>query len=73
MKLRLPAGNPGTEPRRDRRRSVFLQVLEGELWLRVEGKELTLTPTEFYVVPKNTPYRYRNSSSGETVIEVEFK
>lgn len=41
---------------------IFLYCLEGEGWVRINKKTITLTPNTAFIIPKNTAHKYGSSS-----------
>ena len=40
---------------------IFLYCLEGEGWIKINGKTITLTPNTAFIIPKNTGHKYGSS------------
>jgi quercetin dioxygenase-like cupin family protein len=67
MRLTMPPG-AGAPRHRHRREAETLVVLEGNLWVELEGVERTLRPGEAIFLPRASLHAFR--SEGGAVVEV---
>ncbi|KDN55594.1 hypothetical protein FEM21_11960 [Flavobacterium seoulense] len=40
---------------------IFLYCLEGEGWIKINGKTIQLQPNSAFIIPQNTPHKYGSS------------
>jgi mannose-6-phosphate isomerase-like protein (cupin superfamily) len=59
----LPAGQFGAPLHYHRELTESFYVLDGELWMSVDGKSLNAGPGSFVLVPPGTPHSFANRSN----------
>jgi quercetin dioxygenase-like cupin family protein len=69
--LARPGGAPVAAHRHPRQTERF-EVLEGTLWIRVEGQERSLSQGEEITVPVGAPHFWKNPTDAPLRVRIEF-